>query len=159
MLKLDLANFIRLEKIVDEYGWPGIDVLGFHTDCSLFFVIQHQDIEIQQKYLPLIIESFEQGKFVLGAYEMLLDRISMSENHEQLYGTRSCCDYETKQYYICPIANPDQLNLRRYELGLDSFEKAVLRSNEPWDVEEYKRNLPEQKAVYERDLLKGQAEK
>ena len=158
-LKMDSANFIRLEKIVDEYGWPGIDVIGFHTSYSLFLVIQHQDIEIQQKYLPLVKESFEEGKFIPGAYAIFLDRISMHENHEQLYGTQTCYDYETQTTYICPIANPDQLNLRMYELGLDSFEKAVLRSNEPWDVEEYKKNLPEHKAIYERDLFKGQAEK
>jgi hypothetical protein len=159
MLKMDMANSLRLEKIVDEFGWPGIDIIGFHPCGDLFFIIQHQNVEIQERYLPLIEEQFEKGNFLFGAYPMLLDRISMRNNHEQLYGTQSCYDYETKQYYICPISNPAQLNLRRYQLGEDSFEKAVLRSNEPWDVEEYKRNLPEQKAVYERDLLKGQAEK
>ena len=156
--EIDKRNEMRLEKIVDEYGWPGIDVIGFHTDFSLFLVIQHQEVEIQQKYLPLINKSFEEGKFIPGAFEMLLDRISMRENHEQLYGTQSCYDYETKQYYICPIANPDQLNQRRFELGVDSFEKAVLRSNEPWDVEEYKRILPEHKSIYERDFSSEKVE-
>lgn len=157
MLKMDLANFIRLEKIVDEYGWPGIDLIGFYPCGDMFFIIQHQDVEIQERYLPLIEEQFEHGNFAAGHYSMLLDRIAMSKNHEQLYGTQLCYDFETKTSYICPIANPDQLNLRRYELGLDSFEKAVLRSNEPWDVEEYERNLPEQKAIYERDFLNGLA--
>ena len=156
---MDESNAIRLEKIVDEYGWPGIDIIGFHPCGDMFFIIQHQDVEIQERYLPLIEKQFEKGNFLFGAYAMLLDRISMSKNHEQLYGTQTCYDYETKTSYICPISNPDQLNLRRYELGLDSFEKAVLRSNETWDIEEYKKNLPEHKAVYERGLLKGQAEK
>jgi hypothetical protein len=88
--EIDKRNEMRLEKIVDEHGWPGIDIIGFYPSGDLFFVIQHQDIEIQQKYLPLIKESFEEGKFIPGAYEMLLDRISMRENHEQLYGSQDC---------------------------------------------------------------------
>lgn len=152
---LDIENKRKLENIVQKYGWPGITLIGFETSYSLFLIIQHQDVEVQLKYLPLIQEKFEQGELIIGTYQMLMDRISMRQNSEQLYGTQTCYDFETKKYYLCPLFNPDSINERLYNLGLGSFEKSYKQMmGENWDVEKYKQNLLKYKAAYKRDLPK-----
>lgn len=149
---LDIENKRKLENIVQKYGWPGITLIGFETSYSLFLLIQHQDIEVQLKYLPLIKEKFEQGELIIATFQMLKDRISMHQNSEQLYGTQTCYDFETKKYYLCPMSNPDDVNERYYNLGLGSFEKSYRKMmGESWDVEKYKQNLPTYKAAYKRD--------
>lgn len=149
--KLYELNKNKLELIVNKHGWPGIDLIGSDASYSLFLVIQHQDVDVQLKYLPLIEEKHEQGNFIPGAFVMLKDRISMRQNHEQLYGTQFFYDKLEKKYFISPIANPELLNERRYQQGLVSYEK---ESGKPWDIEEYKRNLPALKEAYERNLPK-----
>ncbi len=55
----DSLILIEVEKILDEHGWLGADVIGEQGNKTLFLVIQHSDLETQLKYLPMMREAVQ----------------------------------------------------------------------------------------------------
>ena len=53
----DSINIIKIKKILDEHGWLGADIIGNQGNTTLFLVIQHSDLETQEKYLPMMLEA------------------------------------------------------------------------------------------------------
>ena len=54
MMDTDLRNTEFVTEILDEYGWLGIEEIGSKANSTLFLVIQHAEIEVQEKYLPMM---------------------------------------------------------------------------------------------------------
>ena len=55
MKRIDSKNALRVQQIVDIYGWLGSDELGEDANETLFLCIQHtDDLIIQTKYLPIL---------------------------------------------------------------------------------------------------------
>jgi len=54
MDRKDSINLIKVMKILDERGWLGKNVVGEQGNKTLFLVVQHADLEYQQKYLPMM---------------------------------------------------------------------------------------------------------
>ena len=54
MQEKDSMNLIVVERILNERGWLGEDVLGRNGTSTLFLVIQHADLATQEKYLPMM---------------------------------------------------------------------------------------------------------
>ncbi|HMR90136.1 MAG TPA: hypothetical protein PKD51_18370, partial [Saprospiraceae bacterium] len=50
----DSINLIKVCKILDERGWLGPDVVGRQGSSAIFLVIQHSELAVQEKYLPLM---------------------------------------------------------------------------------------------------------
>lgn len=48
----DSINLIKVKDILDKRGWVGPNKVGAQANMTLFLVIQHSDLETQQKYLP-----------------------------------------------------------------------------------------------------------
>ena len=61
MLLKDSLNLIKIVKILDEKGWVGKDKVGQQANTTLFLVIQHSDLKVQQKYLPMMREAAKKG--------------------------------------------------------------------------------------------------
>ena len=61
MERKDSINLIKVMKILDERGWLGKNVVGTQGNQTLFLVIQHADLEYQQKYLPMMREAVKDG--------------------------------------------------------------------------------------------------
>ncbi len=151
MLYNDSINIHLADSIIQEHGWPGIDLLGFHSHFSFFLIAQHAKLEYQEKYLPLLREKVQQGKVLPGILMMLEDRVSLRNNGYQLYGSQYCRDLETDEYYFCPILDPEFLNHRRHVIGLGTFEKELEHSGEEWDWKAYEKQLPKYMEIYQRD--------
>lgn len=58
----DSINVIRVTALLDTYGWPGKDEVGEIAASAVFLVIQHADLKVQEKYLPLMREAVKQKK-------------------------------------------------------------------------------------------------
>ncbi|WP_271783277.1 DUF6624 domain-containing protein [Aquimarina algiphila] len=139
----DSINLIKVEKILKERGWLGKDIIGNRGNTTLFMVIQHADLEVQEKYLPMIKEVVKKGNIRPGSLALLEDRIAMRKGNKQIYGSQIGRDEETNTYYIYPLQDPDNVDKRRAKVGLGSLQDYVSRWDITWDINVYKQQLPQ----------------
>jgi hypothetical protein len=139
----DSINLNKVQRILDERGWPGSDKIGNRGSMALFLVIQHAPVEVQEKYLPGLREAVMAGKIHPSNLALLEDRIAIQRNERQKYGSQIGLDPDTKEYYILPLDDPMNVDQRRTQVGLPPIKDYVLRWGIEWDPEEYLRILPE----------------
>jgi hypothetical protein len=146
----DSINLIKIQKILDERGWLGPDVIGRKGNTTLFLVIQHSDLSIQKKYLPMMREAVAKGNARPSSLALLEDRVALRQGEKQIYGSQIGRDQETGEYYVSPLIDPDNVDKRRAEVGLGTLQEYVGRWDIVWDVEEYKKTLPELEAALQK---------
>lgn len=136
-------NTIKIKKILDEHGWLGADVVGNQGNTTLFLVIQHSDFETQEKYLPMMLEAVQKGNAKASDLAFLEDRVALRKGEKQIYGSQIAPDPETGEYIILPLIDPENVDKRRAEVGLGEFQNYISDFGLTWNVEEYKKKLPE----------------
>jgi len=149
MRQQDSTNFAAFEEIVKKFGWLGPEDIGYKNNQYLFLILQHADLENQQKYLPLFRKSFQAGKILPKDLAYLEDRINMRLKRMQQYGSQTIIDNVSKKYVLYPIDNIDGVDYRRAMVGLESLKSYIKSSfNIDFDIEQYKRELPKLKERY-----------
>ncbi|TDO78252.1 hypothetical protein EV143_103505 [Flavobacterium chryseum] len=143
MAKKDSINLIKVIKILDEKGWVGKDIVGAQANQTLFLVIQHSDLKYQQKYLPMMREAVKKGNANPGNLAYLEDRVALREGRRQIYGSQSSRNKTTNKLYISPMIDPDNVDKRRAEVGLGTMAEYAAKMNIEWNLEVYKKELPE----------------
>lgn len=143
MIYKDSLNLIKITKILDEKGWVGKDVVGSQANQTLFLVIQHSDLKYQQKYLPMMREAVKKGNANAGSLALLEDRIALREGRKQIYGSQFAINSITKKTFISPLEDPDNVDKRRAAVGLGPIADYAKKFDIVWDVEAYKKELPE----------------
>ncbi len=138
----DSINLIKIKSIIDEYGWLGSDVISERGNTTLFLVIQHSDQTTQEKYLPILREAVQNGKAQGGDLALLEDRVALGQGKRQVYGSQIGQDPDTQTYYISPLEDPENVDKRRTEVGLEPLAEYVSMWNIKWDIEQYKKDLP-----------------
>lgn len=138
----DSINLIEVKKILDERGWLGADAIGYQGNSTLFLVIQHADIETQEKYLPMMREAVSKGNAEASSLALLEDRVALRKGEKQIYGSQVGRDQETGEYYVLPLIDPENVDQRRAEVGLGTIQDYISNWGMTWDVEEYKKKLP-----------------
>ncbi|RNL51075.1 DUF6624 domain-containing protein [Pedobacter jejuensis] len=141
MIYHDSLNTITVTKILDKYGWLGEDKVGNQSN-TLFLVIQHSDLVIQQKYLPIMRIAVKNGKAKPSALALLEDRVALSEGKKQIYGSQIRTNPKENMAYVLPLLDPDNVDKRRASVGLGSLAEYVRQWGIVWNVEEYKNQLP-----------------
>jgi len=139
----DSINVIKVTKILDERGWLGPDIIGPQGSETIFLVIQHSYPETQEKYLPMMREAVKKGNAYAVHLALLEDRVALGRGEKQIYGSQIGQDQETGEYYVAPLIDPDNVDERREEVGLGPIQDYLSNWGMTWDVEEYKKNLPE----------------
>lgn len=139
----DSINLIKIQKILDERGWLGPDIIGNQGNTTLFLVIQHSDQAVQEKYLPMMREAVAKGNARPSSLALLEDRVALGQGKKQIYGSQIGRNTETGEFYVSPLQDPDNVDKRRAEVGLGTLQEYVSNWNITWDVEKYKKELPE----------------
>jgi hypothetical protein len=137
----DFFNLIKVKKVLDTYGWLGADSVGVLGNEALFLVIQHADNETQEKYFPMIKEAVKTGKVPKQWVPLFMDRLNLSRGEKQIYGSQVKRDTQTNLYYLRPLDDPDNVDKRRAECGLQPLADYLKMWNITWDIEKYKRDL------------------
>lgn len=148
---IDSLNLSIADSIIRIHGWPGMDLVGIESNFNLFLIIQHSDYITQEKYLPLITRSIETGKTLPGILPLIVDKIELHKTGLQVFGTQTCQDRETNEFYVCPMVDPDRLDDRRVMMGMSTYSDELKPSGMIWDLEEYKQKLPDYIQIYRRD--------
>lgn len=118
----DSLNQIIVKNILDENGWLGVDVVGEKGNATLFLVIQHSDLETQEKYLPMMRQAVKEGNAFGKDLAYLEDRVALAKGEKQIYGTQVDRDKETGEYYAPFLIDPENVDKRRAEVGLFPLE-------------------------------------
>lgn len=142
MIEKDSVNLLKIIKILDQYGWAGPEVVGTKGNQTLFLVIQHADIATQQKYLPMMREAVKNKKASASSLALLEDRVALRTGKKQIYGSQ-IGRFKDGKYYVSPLEDPDNVDKRRAEVGLEPLNSYIAHWNLTWDAEAYKKQLPE----------------
>lgn len=139
----DKENLFQVQQILDKNGWLGKDDVGIKANSALFLVIQHAELDIQKKYLPMMIQAVKDKKANGQDLALLEDRIAMREKRKQVYGSQTL-SIDGSEYVLWPIEDIDQVDKRRKAVGLKQTleEYMELVTGNKWSLKAYKKNLP-----------------
>lgn len=113
----------KITEILKVHGWLGKSRVGIKANQAIWLVIQHADLEVQERYLPLLKKSTESGESEKWHLAFLEDRILMRKEQRQIYGTQAIWDATCEKMSIYPIEDVANVNKRRKSIGLQSIEE------------------------------------
>jgi hypothetical protein len=117
--EIDRRNMTRLEEIIKQQGWPGKSLVGEEASKAAFLILQHSDLQHQEKYLPLLKEAAKKGEARPADVAMLEDRILIRRGKKQVYGTQIHSGADTGgKLVLDPIEDEEHVDERRASVGL-----------------------------------------
>lgn len=129
--ELNQQNQLEFEKLLAEKGWPTIKQVGREAALNAYFILKHADLDKMKKYTPIIKKYCEDEEGICAAYAVLFDRIQVSQNKPQRYGTQVRYNKAKEKYEFCPFENEGMLQEYRKHSGLPLIENYARR----WNIE------------------------
>jgi hypothetical protein len=142
MHEIDSINTVKVKAIIAMYGWVGADKVGEKANGVIFAVIQHADSLTQHQYLPLMREAVKKCNARASSLALLEDRVALQEGKKQIYRSQMRRAPESGEWFVEPLADPDNVDERRAEVGLGKLADYLKQWNIQWDVYEYKKKNP-----------------
>ena len=133
--KINDTNVKRITEIIDTQGWPKSSVVKGSAASAVFLVIQHADIKVQEKYLPVMKEAANAGEARWSSLALLIDRVNLKQGKKQIYGSQMSRGDDGK-FKVSDLEEPEYVNERREEVGLGPIEDYVKHWNVEWTVEQ-----------------------
>lgn len=151
--KNHLINEGKVKHILDTYGWPTKEMAGEQGNWTICNVIQHSDNAVRIQYLPMMRQAVKEKKLEPRFLVRAEDRIATERGDLQMYGGQMKYYPETESFNLWPVFDPENIDKRRTEIGLDSI--AIFLKNRfdfEWNLEEQIKRTEEFKR--ERDKQK-----
>ena len=127
-------NAAALENIIDQYGWPAIDMVGQDANEAAWLIAQHAIglPDFQRRCLTLIEQAAEKGEVPRWQVAYLTDRIRVLEGRSQVYGTQFDWD-EQGMMSPHPIEDEKNVDARRAAFGLPPLKEVTekMRAENP----------------------------
>lgn len=108
----------RLSELLDQYGWPGPDLVGEEGAVAAWLLLQHADSATQRRCLPVLTEAVEAGRADPEHLACVTDRIELQEGRPQIYGTHLCVSADGGREPVQGVVDSARLDQRRAALGL-----------------------------------------
>jgi|GEM_PF-1946596 len=141
MMTVDQENRKTVVSILEKCGFPKAGEVELQSYNAIFFVLQHSPGPIMGYYYRHVEAAVASGKINRSTFALMQDRLLMDFGYQQVYGTQIL----NNQLY--ELQDPDNVNLRRAEVGLGPIETYVQYFNLNYE-EEIKR-MKNQKAARE----------
>ena len=146
MAKVHKQNAEKLERVVGEFGWPGISLVSNEGAEAAWLVLQHAigNPELQRRCLPLLKAAAETGEIPVFQFACLEDRICVFEGRPQRYGTQFDWD-ANGMMSPHPLQDPKGVDGYRRSVGLGplSEKTAEIRLRAAAEGHEYPDNFQE----------------
>ena len=117
--RIDQANMKRLAKFISARGWPGKSLVGEKATTAAFLILQHADLPVQQRYLPLLRKAAANNELKPSRLALLEDRILVRTGQPQIYGSQLGRDPKTGLLAFSPIEDEANVDKRREAVGLE----------------------------------------
>lgn len=117
-------NSARLASLIEQYGWPGLTLVGEEGAWAAWLIVQHSigNPPFMRRCLSLLKHSASNGEAITWQVAILEDRIRMYEGKPQIYGSQLHPD-KNGQLNTYQIEDPESVNDRRLAVGLNTIEK------------------------------------
>ena len=132
----DSINTDKIIDIIEEYGYPGRSLVGPDQASTAFLVIQHANLEIQEKYLPLLKAAAEADELSWSSVALLIDRVNLGQGKKQIYGSQVSSDQDGNHFFL-PIEMPDKVDSIRATVGLGPLSEYAAYFNFEWNLAEH----------------------
>ena len=118
--RMDSINRATVDSLLQD-GWP--DGLSEQSNQTIWLIIDHADVEYQERYLPLIEQQAVRGTISPSDYATLLDRVNVRRQRPQRYGTQTGYKQRDDEVFtfVYPIEDIDALDSLRLSVGIDSM--------------------------------------
>ena len=124
-------NNARIKEIINGHGWPRISTVGKKGSEAAWLIVQHAvlDTKFMNECLILLQEAVQQGEAEGWCLAYLQDRVLTQSGKLQLYGTQHDID-ENGIAFPLPMQEPENVDVLRQEVGLDTLSEATKRIQE-----------------------------
>ena len=118
--RADSLNRVVVDSLLQN-GWP--DGLSEQSNQTIWLIIDHADVDYQERYLPLIEQQAVRGTISPSDYATLLDRVNVRRQRPQRFGTQTGYKQRDDEVFtfVYPIEDIDALDSLRLSVGLDSM--------------------------------------
>lgn len=95
---LDFKNQKIIDSLFQKYKtYIGKSLVGNKYQSAMWAVIQHSNIEMMEKYLPIIQNAVKQEELPVAPFKMLIDRVYWINNGHQIFGSQAGVDLADKK--------------------------------------------------------------
>ena len=123
--KAQAVNAKRCEEIFNNIGYPTYSLVGEDASQAFWLLVQHADddpdfqkqVAIAMK--PAVLNADASPKH----FAMLTDRVRINTGRNQLFGSQIVFDLKTCRAIPKPIEDPEHVDKRRSEVGLEPLWK------------------------------------
>lgn len=130
-------------ELFEKRGFVSKNVIGKKAAETQFLVIQHtENKEILIKYFPLLQKATELGDLDKKLFALFEDRVLVFQKKEQTYGSQLFWDKNNGKYYVFPIKNVENVDIRRIKVGLYPLIEYLSYYDIDWSLDYYYKNLP-----------------
>jgi len=130
-------NERKIREILDSQGWPSRDIIGEQGNLTICNVLQHSEVEIRKKYLPIMRKAVKEKELAPRLLARAEDRLATDRGDLQIYGGQMKYYPETKSFNVWPVYDPVNIDKRRAEIGLIPIaEHLKNRFDFDWNLEE-----------------------
>ncbi len=106
----------ELIRMFSRYGWVTNSLAGKAAAHNFWLLVQHQEPELQQRFLPALENASHNGDASMSDYAYLYDRVQVGQGKQQRWGTQVECREGKPE--LPPVEDPASLNARRKDLFL-----------------------------------------
>ncbi|SDQ54677.1 hypothetical protein SAMN05216294_1631 [Flagellimonas zhangzhouensis] len=130
-------NEQKIAEILKD-GWPDFNEIGEQGNLTICNVLQHSSPEIRVKYLPLMRKATKNEQLSPWLLARTEDRIATDCGELQVYGGQIKYYPETETFDVWPIVDPENVDKRRAEIGLEPMAQFLKDRRVPleWNLEE-----------------------
>ncbi|MFN3759532.1 MAG: DUF6624 domain-containing protein [Algoriphagus aquaeductus] len=87
--KSDEENFTLIDSLYEKYeSYIGKTLVGDKYNHVMWLIIQHSDLNRQEKYLPIILQAVRNDELEETPLKMLIDRIQTKKCGYQIFGSQ-----------------------------------------------------------------------
>ncbi len=126
----DRENLVTVVSIIEKCGMPTLKSVNKKQMFTIWSVFQHGDSFNRNKYFPLLKQAQANGGLRKSHIALMQDRILMESNQPQIYGSQITDNNEDRSWMIYDLADPQRVDKRRAEVGLEPLSEYVKQ----WDI-------------------------
>jgi len=125
MQQVHRDNAVRLDELLQRYGWPGESLVGQQGCDAAWRIAQHAICTpaLQRGFLVHLQAAVDAGDAPGTQAACLVDRIRFNEGRPQRYGT--VLDWTAAGELDCEVEDPEELDARRAAVGLPPYRKVL----------------------------------
>ncbi|MDF0717675.1 hypothetical protein PY092_16040 [Muricauda sp. 334s03] len=134
--KNHLVNEQKIAEILKD-GWPSLKEIGEQGNLTICNVLQHSSPETRLNYLPLMRQATKNKELSPWLLARTEDRIATDRGQLQIYGGQIKYYPETDSFDVWPIIDPENVDKRRAEIGLEPMAEYLKNRRFPleWNLE------------------------